>query len=136
MLRVTTLAAIAAAASAAASRSRLERDLAERDWRSSPVTAKILDDMDHLETTVSSTWVTLPLDTGAACLDGSPYMFAICKSTTSNANWTIGIQGGGWCYDELDCLGRAGTPLGSSKTWGNESYPCNPAGTLNYVQLK
>jgi hypothetical protein len=27
------------------------------------------------------------------------------------------IQGGGWCYDEQDCLGRSKTELGSSKAY-------------------
>jgi len=32
--------------------------------------------------------------------------------------WQIFFQGGGWCYNELDCLGRSRGDLGSSKGWG------------------
>jgi hypothetical protein len=131
-----TLAAAALVAASAAAKTRLERDLEERDVRrNNPFMDAIYREMESSPTATAMTWVPLSLDTGAACLDGSPYMVAICKSTVSNANWTIGIQGGGWCYSEEDCLGRASTPLGSSSTWPKETYPCNPQGTQNVVQL-
>jgi len=28
------------------------------------------------------------------------------------------MEGGGWCYDEDECVARSKTPLGSSKFWG------------------
>ena len=49
-----------------------------------------------------------------ACLDGSPYGFYWQPSQTNSTKWTVQIQGGGWCYDEVDCLCRASTRLGSS----------------------
>uniref|UniRef100_A0A6B2L7E7 Pectin acetylesterase n=1 Tax=Arcella intermedia TaxID=1963864 RepID=A0A6B2L7E7_9EUKA len=52
---------------------------------------------------------------GALCLDGSPYGVYVSKGLADK--WVIHIQGGGWCYDEADCLGRSKTILGSSKTW-------------------
>ena len=76
---------------------------------------------------------TLPLSTGARCLDGSPYGFYFNPaaqsptSTVSSSKWVISIQGGGWCADEGDCLGRSGGALGSSTSWGNGSV-CYPGG--------
>jgi len=63
----------------------------------------------------------LPLDTEAACLDGSPYGFYFVPSTTNSTKWTVSIQGGGWCYDEDLCLSRASTRLGSSTKWATTS---------------
>eukprot|EP01064_Diplonema_japonicum_P033817 TRINITY_DN6773_c0_g1_i1.p1 TRINITY_DN6773_c0_g1~~TRINITY_DN6773_c0_g1_i1.p1 ORF type:complete len:442 (+),score=72.56 TRINITY_DN6773_c0_g1_i1:70-1326(+) len=58
---------------------------------------------------------------GAMCLDGTPTGFY--HRTASNASnvddWEIYFEGGGWCYDEMDCYGRAQTSLGSSKDWAN-----------------
>ena len=48
-----------------------------------------------------------------AGLDGSPFGFYFYGSNTST-KWTINIQGGGWCYDENDCLCRAKGSLGTS----------------------
>lgn len=76
----------------------------------------------------SATYITLA-DPTAVCLDGSRYGFAFCPSSQSNASWEINIQGGGWCYNEVDCLQRAGTALGSNATWPAEAakYYCDPA---------
>lgn len=49
-----------------------------------------------------------------ACLDGSPYGFYFVPSTTGSEKWTISINGGGWCYDEIDCYCRSKTSLGTS----------------------
>ena len=57
----------------------------------------------------------LPSETGALCLDGSPYGFYFVPSTTGSKSWTIMIQGGGWCYNETLCYARSKTRLGSSK---------------------
>src|SRR3989338_7326988 len=42
-----------------------------------------------------------------------------------------------WCYNEKQCLERAGTPLGSSKTWSNiaSNMVCDPNNSFNFVQL-
>ena len=48
-----------------------------------------------------------------AALDGSPFGFYFSGSNTST-KWTINIQGGGWCYDEKDCLCRSTGSLGTS----------------------
>jgi len=75
----------------------------------------------------------------ALCLDGSPYGIFICQGpdVANNGQWTINIQGGGWCYNESECLGRAATPLGSSKTWPSQaaSMACNPGAQSSYVIL-
>lgn len=73
----------------------------------------------------------------ARTLDGTPYGFAFCGSPTSNATWTIDVQGGGWCWDEADCLARASTALGSSLTWRNETltHTCSPRATDNRAIL-
>ena len=43
----------------------------------------------------------LPLSTGAAALDGSPYGFYFEKYagdvTAQSHRWTISLEGGGWC---------------------------------------
>jgi hypothetical protein len=50
-----------------------------------------------LVTATEASALYVPLtDPTAICLDGSRYGFAICPAAT-NASWTIGIQGGGWC---------------------------------------
>jgi hypothetical protein len=38
-------------------------------------------------------------------------------SAKDTNNWQLYFQGGGWCYDEMDCWGRSNTGLGSSKSW-------------------
>lgn len=55
---------------------------------------------------------------GAVCLDGSDAAFYFSPAADpKNANdWQIHFQGGGWCYDEMDCWGRSSVPdLGTSK---------------------
>ena len=47
---------------------------------------------------------------------GSPYGFYFVPSASGKSTaWTLYEEGGGWCYDEDDCAGRATTRLGSSK---------------------
>ena len=50
---------------------------------------------------------------GALCLDGTRPAYWIKR--TNSTKWAIQIQGGGWCYNELDCFGRSGTHHGSIK---------------------
>ena len=70
---------------------------------------------------LESKMITLPNPDpgGAACLDGSPYAFYIVPG--SSASFSIGIQGGGWCYDEIDCFERSKTALGTSTLWNATS---------------
>lgn len=63
------------------------------------------------------TLTMLPQDKGdqsPAALDGSPYGFYFAPSTTGSTKWTINLQGGGWCYDEVDCYCRSKMNLGTS----------------------
>jgi hypothetical protein len=84
------------------------------------------------------TYVSLEND-DARCLDGSYYGIFICQgpNVTKNGQWTIAIQGGGWCYNETECLQRASTALGSSKTWPAEaaSMACDPAADQSIIQF-
>jgi hypothetical protein len=64
----------------------------------------------------NATFVPLT-DTTALCLDGSQYGYFWCPGSEGTKNWTISLQGGGWCYDEPGCAERAKTRLGSSKSW-------------------
>eukprot|EP00930_Biecheleria_cincta_P077171 TRINITY_DN64444_c0_g1_i1.p1 TRINITY_DN64444_c0_g1~~TRINITY_DN64444_c0_g1_i1.p1 ORF type:complete len:459 (+),score=81.44 TRINITY_DN64444_c0_g1_i1:63-1439(+) len=56
---------------------------------------------------------------GAVCLDGTDagFYFAPAATTSSARVWQIYFQGGGWCYDEIDCWGRSNGILGSSTSW-------------------
>ena len=49
----------------------------------------------------------------------SRYAFYIVPG--SSDSFSIGIHGGGWCYDEIDCLERSKNALGTSTLW-NDSY--------------
>lgn len=49
-----------------------------------------------------------------SALDGTPYGFYHVASTTASTKWTIAIQGGGWCYDEVDCYCRSKMHYGTS----------------------
>lgn len=57
---------------------------------------------------------------GARCLDGSPPGFYVF-SNTSSTQWVIFLQGGGWCYDESQCVHRSQTSLGSSRFFPSAS---------------
>jgi len=37
--------------------------------------------------------------------------------TSSPNKWIIHLEGGGWCYNEDDCVERSKGSLGSSKFW-------------------
>eukprot|EP00755_Sulcionema_specki_P009715 Sspe_Gene.6470::Locus_2179_Transcript_1_2_Confidence_0.800_Length_1410::g.6470::m.6470/K19882/NOTUM; O-palmitoleoyl-L-serine hydrolase len=60
---------------------------------------------------------------GAMCLDGTPFGFYYVKAAApeNKDDWQIYFQGGGWCYDEVDCYHRSKTTLGSSAQWPNTS---------------
>ena len=52
------------------------------------------------------------------CLDGSaPGYYLRRGSGASESKWILHLQGGAWCGDEADCLGRSKTALGSSTFW-------------------
>jgi len=55
----------------------------------------------------------------AVCLDGTAagFYFAPATAPEGATSWVIFFEGGGWCYDEVDCWGRSKTDLGSSKGW-------------------
>lgn len=62
--------------------------------------------------------ILLPQDQGddsPACLDGSPYGIYHIHSRSNSTKWTIYLEGGGWCDDEVGCLARANSSLGSSR---------------------
>ena len=59
--------------------------------------------------------------TDPACLDGSKYGVYFRKSPSASTKWTIFLQGGGWCYNERDCLERSKTSIGSSVHWQQTS---------------
>ncbi|XP_065887728.1 uncharacterized protein [Dysidea avara] len=54
---------------------------------------------------------------GAVCLDGSPPGYYFRTGTSSPNKWIVHLEGGGWCYDEDDCVKRSKERLGSSKDW-------------------
>ena len=52
------------------------------------------------------------------CLDGSAPGYYIGKGSGSGADkWIVHQGGGGWCYSELQCLGRSESVLGTSSLW-------------------
>jgi len=70
----------------------------------------------------------LPLtENGPACLDGSAYGFYFQPSKSGSTKWTVSINGGGWCYDEIDCYCRSKTSLGTSKA----DAPTGSCGCIN-----
>jgi hypothetical protein len=89
---------------------------------------------DDKQTAYRSAPLTLlPQDQGnesPACLDGSPYgIYFTPSSNSSNKKWTISIEGGGWCYDEVSCYYRSKMALGSSTQWN----PTAGCGCMNVL---
>jgi hypothetical protein len=66
--------------------------------------------------------VLLPQDDGSAALDGSPMAVYFSPSASGSTKWTISIDGGGWCDDEVDCLCRSKGSLGSSTKQPAENW--------------
>lgn len=66
---------------------------------------------------------------GALCLDGTPGAFGVLKSPTNSSVWQIYQEGGGWCYDEMDCSERATGDLGSSAGYPT-TFPADYAGGI------
>lgn len=79
----------------------------------------------------------LPLESGAAALDGSPYGFYFVRYSghvqAYKNRWTISIEGGGWCVGHEDCYSRSqqkthdGKPgsLGSSTPYRGQQHGCS-----------
>jgi len=63
----------------------------------------------------------------ARCLDGSPYKIWIWPGRSDQ--WSIGIRGGGWCFNQQECLTRAANEYGSSNAWTADTswagYTCS-----------
>ena len=71
-------------------------------------------------------------DESPACLDGSPYGFYFTPSKTGSTQWTISIEGGGWCYDEQRCGAERGEESVSDTSHRADTPP--PPSTL-YITL-
>jgi hypothetical protein len=56
------------------------------------------------------------VQSGAQCLDGSPPAYYIRRGLPTQ--WVVHFEGGGWCYNEDQCVDRSKTTLGSSKGYG------------------
>ena len=79
----------------------------------------------------------LPQDQGdesPACLDGSPYGLYHVKSRRNSTKWTIYLEGGGWCSDEVECLARTNSSLGSSRLFP-PTHACSCMNTVNGTGL-
>ena len=79
----------------------------------------------------------LPQDHGdesPACLDGSPYGLYHVKSRRNSTKWTVYLEGGGWCSDEIACLARANSSLGSSRLFP-PTHACSCMNTVNGTGL-
>ena len=68
-------------------------------------------------------FVVLDAET-TGCLDGSPYAFWVWPGNSSD--WSIFIQGGGWCLDEALCEARAATSARGSSVGYNISGAWGP----------
>ena len=44
-------------------------------------------------------------------------MLSHTGSGSGASKWIVHMEGGGWCYDEDECVERSKTDLGSSKKW-------------------
>ena len=79
------------------------------------------------------TYVSLT-DPRALNPDGSQYGIGLCLSPGST-KWMISMQGGGWCYNEDECMSRAWTRLGSNATWASEASQtfCDASSGVNEV---
>jgi len=81
--------------------------------------------------------IFLPQDRGSrspAALDGTPYGFYHVPSATNSTKWTVYLQPGGWCYDEVDCYCRSQMHYGTStllpKTAGCSCMNPNEDGSM------
>ena len=112
----TIIAALTSVTLACNTPEELRRDLAT-PFNSHNGLGSILRDESILQSRAVGPIVKLPQtgsNTDPAALDGSPYAFYFVPSTTGSTQWTISIEGGGWCYDETLCYARSKTKLGTS----------------------
>lgn len=69
---------------------------------------------------------------GAVCLDGSAGALYYRGGHGSGANkWYVHYEGGGWCTNLDECLGRSRTVLGSSLTYPEVMVPYQDRGYFN-----
>ena len=59
------------------------------------------------------------------CLDGTSPAYYI-RPGAETTKWYVHHEGGGWCYNEADCVSRSKGDLGSSK--GYPASTTNPQG--------
>ncbi|CAJ1942025.1 unnamed protein product [Sphenostylis stenocarpa] len=72
---------------------------------------------------VPLTLVENAISQGAVCLDGSPPAYHFDKGVGEGINsWIVHMEGGGWCKDVNDCLGRKKSRLGSSNQMVEDIY--------------
>ena len=90
-------------------------------WLSEALVMSLAADIPAATTTMRGSYgdnrqlITLDSET-TGCLDGTPYKFYIWPGNSSD--WSVNIQGGGWCLDEELCQNRAQiSARGSSKNW-------------------
>jgi hypothetical protein len=70
---------------------------------------------------------------GARCLSGSPYGFYhVPAVNTSSTQWTIYLQGGGYCLNEASCWSRAHQKLGNSSFFPPKSECICMNGAVGY----
>ena len=59
----------------------------------------------------------------SVCLDGTPGGF-LWRQGTQPSSVVVHMEGGGWCYNEADCMARSKTDIGSSKGWKSVGDMC------------
>ena len=67
----------------------------------------------------SSAPATLRLlkSTSVRCLDGTQAGYYMRAGSSSSSSWVFSLKGSGECVSQNDCVHRANTNLGSSKSW-------------------
>ncbi|KAK8914604.1 hypothetical protein KSP39_PZI024269 [Platanthera zijinensis] len=72
---------------------------------------------------LSVTFVNNAVQKGAVCLDGSPAAYYFSPGFGSGVNnWLVHMEGGGWCSNEEECIGRKSNSRGSSKNSEQMSF--------------
>ena len=61
------------------------------------------------------------------CLDGTMGGY-YWKQGTELSSVVVHLEGGGWCYNERDCLARSKTSIGSSSGWASAGVPAMDGG--------
>jgi hypothetical protein len=89
------------------------------------VTLVLAADFDAVQDSRQLVFLNGTGDSDASCLDGSPFAFWIWPGNSSE--WSIFINGGGWCLNEDECELRTKNAYGSSLGY-NLTGPFAPAG--------